>query len=304
MKWRTAMLTNKLNLPEVFYNAVKNDGYNPGSSDITVTQLKDPPRMIALKKKHAGELSEDCADRGYALLGQAVHTILERAAEPEAIVEERYYSEVLGWNLGGQIDHYKESLLTDFKVTSAYVVKGHLSGEKDDWNCQLNTLAYLLRENDIEVKELQVLALLRDWSKLEILRDSSGNYPRHQIQVVGIPLWSHSKARDWVTERIRLHQAALKELPLCTAEDRWKRGDKYAVMKEGRKSALRVLDDRDGAEKWCQENSYGHYEQLPNDFNSCLAFNKGISIVHRPGEPIRCQNYCSVANHCSQFQGE
>ena len=292
------MITNKLNLPEVFYNAVKNDGYNPGESDITVTQLKDPPRMIALKKKHAGELQEDCADRGYALLGQAVHTILERAAEPEAIVEERYYSDILGWKLGGQIDHFKEGLLTDFKVTSGYVVKGHIAGEKNDWNCQLNALAFLLRENGLEVKELQVLALLRDWSKMEVLRDYSGNYPRHQIQVVGIPLWSHSKARDWVTERIRLHQAALKELPLCTAEDRWKRQDKYAVMKEGRKSALRVLDKMGEAEHWAFANNHAQISET--EFKP----NKGISIVHRPGESIRCQNYCSVASHCSQFKGE
>lgn len=297
------MITNKLNLPEVFYNAVKNDGYNPGDSDITVTQLKDPPRMIALKKKFAGKLSEDCSDRGYALLGQAVHAILERAAEPEAVVEKRYYSEILGWKLGGQIDHFKGGILTDFKVTSSYVVKGHLAGEKNDWNCQLNALAYLLRENEIEVKKLQVLALLRDWSKMEVLRDYSGNYPRHQIQVIKIPLWSHSTAREWVTERIGYHQKALTKLPLCTAGDRWKRDDKWAVMKEGRKSALRVLDRQTVAVDWAVDNGHAEWESTDLSLPDYKLF-KGISIVHRPGEAIRCQNYCSVADHCTQFQGE
>ncbi len=299
------MITNKLNLPEVFYNAVKNDGYNPGDSDITVTQLKDPPRMIALRKQFAGELSEDCADRGYALLGQAVHAILERAAEPEAITEHRYYSEVLGWKLGGQIDHLKNGILTDFKVTSSYVAKGHVSGEKNDWHCQLNALAYLLRKNDVGIKELQVFTLLRDWSKLEVLRDNSGNYPRYQVQTIKIPLWSPQKARGWVFERVGLHQQALKELPLCTAEDRWKRGDKWAVMKEGRKSALRVLGNEIDAQMWAIENNWAA-AWGDNDPKGDVEFapKTGISIVHRPGEAIRCQNYCSVADHCTQFQGE
>jgi len=57
-------LTNKYNLPQTFYDAVKNDDYTKGDSNISVTELISPPRKIALEEKHAGEIEEDVSDKG------------------------------------------------------------------------------------------------------------------------------------------------------------------------------------------------------------------------------------------------
>ena len=71
MKW-----TNKLNLPEAIVNAVTNDDYNKGFSDISITGLTSPPRIRVLKKKYDAELEEDISDRMFVLLGQIMHGIL------------------------------------------------------------------------------------------------------------------------------------------------------------------------------------------------------------------------------------
>ncbi len=313
-------VTNKYNLPEVFYRAVKNDDYSPGDSDITVTQLKDPPRKIALQKLYADQLEEDCSGRGYSLLGQAVHVILERAAEPDAIVEKRFYMDVRGWKIGGQIDYYRNGRLDDFKVTSGYVVKGHRSGEKNDWDCQLNVNALLMAENGIEVNKLGVLALLRDWSKLEAMRDAkwandhntSPNYPQSQVAVVDIPMWGEEKTLKWLEGRVEAHQSAQagseEKLPLCTDEERWKKADSFAVMKEGRKSALRVLRWQDEAERWARDNGHAteanSYENTQENMPADIILKNGISIDHRKGEAIRCQQYCVARDVCSQFKEE
>ena len=83
-------ITNKFNLPEAIYEAVKNDGYTRGDSDISVTQLIDSPYIRELKNNHNSEIEEDATDRIWSLLGQAVHTILERA-DTEDLKEERLY---------------------------------------------------------------------------------------------------------------------------------------------------------------------------------------------------------------------
>ena len=59
-------------------------------------------------------------------------------------------------------------------------------------------------------------------------------------------------------------------------------------MKEGRKSALRVLDSEMAAYEWCGQNDH---DTDPK-----------ISVVHRPGENVRCENYCAVKAFCPQYE--
>jgi hypothetical protein len=95
------MITNSSNLPDSIYRAVCNDSYDDGGSDITVTSLIKPPHMRRLQVQHKNEIIEDAADRIFSLLGQATHTILERAAADHCIVERRFFVERLGWNVSG-----------------------------------------------------------------------------------------------------------------------------------------------------------------------------------------------------------
>lgn len=71
------MLTNKLNLPLAVVQAVTNDPYTRGDSDISVTQLISPPYQRRLRQ--TVEPVEDVAERLFSLYGQLAHGLLERA---------------------------------------------------------------------------------------------------------------------------------------------------------------------------------------------------------------------------------
>jgi len=286
------IITNKFNLPQVLVKAAEGRVYDPGQSDITVTSLKDPGRITALKKQLNGHLSEDVADNAYSLLGSAVHAMLEWA-DDGARKEERNYIDVLGWKVGGQFDHFLDGTLTDFKVTSAYNVKGHLSGEKDDWPTQLNVLAAILRENGEKVEKLRVIAVLRDWSKPEAQREAKfakeNNtpiyYPQHQIQVLEFPIWGHDATLNWINERVRYHQEACANIPACSKEDRWETEEKWAVMKGQNKRATKLHNSQAEAEEHAARED-------------------ALWVQHRPGEPKRCDLYCPVKAYCSQRTSE
>lgn len=70
------VFTNKYNLPESFVNAVKVDNHVT-KGDISVTTLIDAPQIRQLKKRH--RITEDVSDRVFALMGTAVHHVLELA---------------------------------------------------------------------------------------------------------------------------------------------------------------------------------------------------------------------------------
>ena len=76
-----------------------------------------------------------------------------------------------GVKVSGQIDYFKDGVLTDYKVTSAWKL---VDGVPLEWHDQLNAYALLLEENGITVKELQVVVLLRDWSPGKALGAGSG----------------------------------------------------------------------------------------------------------------------------------
>ena len=262
-------LTNRLNLPEPLVNAVNNQYYSAGSSDITVTTLIQPPLIRKLRMEHDNEIEEDVSSRIWALLGSSVHGILENAFKgTTARVEERVYAEVLGWKLGGQFDVLEGSTLSDWKVTSVYASDG-----KIEWENQLNVLRWLLHKNNTTVDKLQIVAIFRDWRPMEAKKDPE--YPQTQVQVIEVPLWDLDKAEEYVSTRIQLHQLA--DPPVCTDEERWSTQEKWALMKEGGKRATKL------------------FEIKPE---SC---DKGYFIEHRPKEHRRCANYCSVSQFCEHW---
>lgn len=280
-------VTNKLGLPEPIVQAIRNSGYNKGESDITATGLIEPARIGALKEKYAEELTEDASSLIYSLQGQSVHTILERAAialqAQGYIPEQRFYISVGGWKVGSQIDvfHPETGLLQDYKVTSVYAVR---DGIKEEYAQQMNIQAECLRQNGHDVKRLQIVAILRDWSKLEYARDPD-NYPPHQVKVLDVPLIPSADVLAFLEQRVAAHKAARAgQLPLCTAAERWARPDVWAIKKDGASRAARLCSTKEAADMALEAAGAKH------------------SIEYRPGVSVRCQAYCPVASKCTQYQ--
>ena len=279
-------ITNKFNLPLSLVQAVTHDPYTKGDANISVTSLWKSPRIMALEERHAEELERDVIDSLWSLLGKGVHEVLCNADnDPDVMTEKRMSIEVGGWKVSGQFDRYLPTTKTlqDYKVTSAWSLV--YDSRREDWENQLNTYAQILRSEGHDVYNLEVVAVLRDWSQAEALRNQ--NYPQQPIVTIPLKLWTPSEATEKIAERVKLHQDAKEVLPLCTEKDQWAQPGKFAVMKVGRKSAVKLYDS--------------HAESLLH-----LSEDKDpkLSIVERRGSKIRCERYCAVKNFCDQYRME
>lgn len=277
-------ITNRYGLPSAIVRAIENDPYTPGEkSDISVTQLIAPPQQVALKRKHRDEMTEDASDMIWSLLGQAVHSVLERAEDDlgSVMVEQRMYADVEGWKLSGQFDRYdlKSSVIQDYKITSAWSVCGK---PKPEWIAQLNVLRWLAHVHlGHHPETLQIVAILRDHKPSEAAK--GGDYPRVPVAVIDIPVWPLDDTEAYIRERIRLHKLARAgEFPPCTPDERWNTGDRFAVMGKA-KRAIKVHDTE--AEALAMVESLGD----------------GHRIEPRPGRNTRCESYCAVRDFCNQY---
>lgn len=290
--------TNKYNLPEIYVRAVTNDPYDSSGSDISTTVLLSPPRINALRKKHAEDITEDVADRFFSLDGQAIHYVIERSKTENDLVEKRlFYKDKTitnDWTLSGQFDVLnKDGNLIDVKNCSVWsVIYG-----KIEWEQQLNVLDFLCRKNadklsidnkSIEVKKLSILAFMRDWKATEAER--SDNYPKAKVVEIDINRWTEKEQEEYIAERIRLHQNAFNTtvLPMCTPDERWHKPGVFALMKAGRKSSVKNSATLEEAKNYCKEKGI--------DLN-----NKTFAIVERPGSDNRCESYCNVNQFCDYY---
>lgn len=269
-----AHLTNLHGLPDALVAAVRNDPY-AGGGDISVTKLIDSPQRRALGKKYRDIVVEDVSERVWALMGQAVHTVLERA-NTTSLVEKRLFADVGGWKLSGQFDriHLQDGLMQDWKVCSVYKAEGDIQ-----WERQLNVLRWLAQKNGIQVDRLEVVAIFRDWKLSESRRKTT--YPSAAVKAIEVPVWDLNTALDYIESRINLHQRAESgDSVECSDEDRWYSGSTFALMKTGGKRAIKVSPVREDLGEPAE----------------------GQEIVERPGVNRRCLDYCEVAPFCPQFE--
>jgi hypothetical protein len=261
-------------LPDALVNAVRNDPYTSGG-DISVTKLIDAPQRRTLYKKYREFVVEDVSERIWSLMGQAVHTVLERAGT-NALVEKRLYADIGGWSVSGQFDrlHLGDATLQDYKVCSVYKASGDLG-----WERQLNCLRWLSNKNGLQVDRLQVVAIFRDWKQSEAKRNPS--YPPRNVMVIEVPTWSLEQTEQYIAERVAAHRSSEQgEQVECSEDERWYSGTSFALMKDGGKRAKKVA-------------------ATPEELGEIPP---GHSIVERPGLNRRCEDYCEVAPFCEQYK--
>jgi hypothetical protein len=279
--------TNKAGLPKALANFLKYNDYNRSGArfDISATKLIDSPQVAALWKEHSKEVVEDVSDRLWSAVGSGIHSRLEvaNASDPDIIMEKRFIAEIGGKMVSAQIDvlDIPNQTLIDLKTTSAWKV---VNKDFDKYEAQLNIQAHLAHMHLWEIRKIQACVICRDWSKV---RSSEPNYPNTPIQIIDLPLWSLEQQRQYILDRLEVHFGEGEKV--CTDEERWAKPASFAVMKKGRKSALRVLPTEAKALSWVA--SQGHT-------------GKDISIVERPATYTRCESYCAVSKWCQQHNQE
>ena len=272
-------ITNKHGLPLALVEAVRNDPYR-GGGDITATALIDAPYRRLLFKQHATKIEADVSERIWSLLGQAVHHILERAGT-DTLVEERLFADMKGWKLSGQFDrlHLASKTLSDYKVTTTYKAKGD-----PNWTRQLNILRWLAHQNGLTVEHLEIVAIFRDWRASEV--DRNPDYPKTPAAVIPIDVWPLEQTEMYIADRVGLHQAMQAQdnrtAPICSDEERWYSGTTYALMKDGGKRAVKVVDDL-------------------NLLSEESVKQEGYHVEIRSGRYRRCESYCEVARWCTAY---
>lgn len=283
-------LTNKHNLPQTFVNVLKRPTYSKGRANISVTGLINSPKIVALSAKFHDELEEDVSDMVWSLFGSAVHKVLEHGRDDNHLIEERIHAEVDGWRLSGAVDLQVVNpegtvSIRDYKTTSAWAVMN----EKSEWEFQLNIYAYLVEKvKGKTVADLGIVAIIRDWNR----RDAATRegYPEAPIKELPIKLWAMEERERFVQERIALHSAfdfameAGEDLPDCTPEQMWERPTVYAVRKVGNVRAKSLHES--------EEEAKAAAEKL----------GKGYEVETRPGERVRCANFCPVSQYCQQWR--
>ena len=275
-------ITNKHKLPGPLYRAIAGDAQP--REGLSVTDLIQPPRMTQLTRRHWDELEEDASERIWSLLGSSVHYILAHAAQ-DARAEQSLVTEVLGIPVAWHPDMRYDHTIDDYKITSVWNVIFEPKG-RVEYHQQLNSYAYLhYVEDGTLIEQLRIWAILRDWQASKLRTEP--DYPPIPIVLINIPAWPIEQAKTYLETRVKLHTAAMDladdSLPLCLPDDMWQKPERWAVMKPGRKAAVRLFDTENAA---CNLRN-----QLPG----------GCYVVRREGTRGRCERFCIVSKWCDQY---
>lgn len=278
-------INNVMGLPQALVDACDVAPHN-AEGTISATTLKNSVREILLTKRHWDELEDDVSNRIWQLFGTAVHALLEKES-PDTFVEERFTQQVGKYTVTGRLDCYdmKNKTIIDYKTTSTWKYK---FGDYEDWKFQGLVYAWLLSQNGLEVKECQFVMMFKDFSKTKARMEAG--YPKSPVSVYKFEVTEKdlNEVQDKIYSKIaQLHDAEKlsdDELPMCTEEERWYRGGSFAVMKKGRKSAVKLFDDRETAEKYTKVVSGDLY------------------VEERKGTDGKCNGYCPCAEFCRYYK--
>lgn len=277
-------VTNELNLPQAFVNAVSRKRHN-ATGCFSATTLNKGAKEIVLTDRHYDELTVDASDNVWAVFGTAVHCLLENQTDNN-FHEEHIELPVSNSTVTGTIDSYdlEHATIYDWKTASTWKV---IYQDFADWYQQGMTYAWLLTKTGLEVRRCKFVALLKDHSKTKARQDCT--YPQSPVFVYEFEVTpeelqqTEQRIYDKVREIEAAYELADDDITPCTDAERWADGEKWAVMKNGRKSAVKLFDTRAEAEAMAGENGNSYY------------------VEHRPAVSKKCLEYCSCCDFCSFY---
>lgn len=278
-------VTNNLNLPAAFVHAVSTERHNAPHC-YSATTLNKGAKEIVLTDRHYDEITVDASEQIWAVWGTAVHALLE-SEKDDNFHEERFKVAVGNSYVTGQVDSYdmERGIINDWKTASVWKVQ---FADFADWRAQGLTYAWLLTKSGLEVKKCRFVALLKDHSKTKAKHDAS--YPQSPVFVYEFDVTAEDLAAteariiSKVTEIENAYKLGDDDIEPCTLEERWADGEKYAVMKNGRKTAIKLFDNEADAEAYAGELGNSHY------------------VEHRPAVSRKCEDYCSCCDFCNFYK--
>ena len=278
-------ITNRLNLPMGFVKAVSPEKHN-AENCLSATTIIQGVKQVLLTERYWDKLEDDVSDRIWAIFGSAVHSLMESEGKHD-FSEQRMTYKVGGITVTGTIDNYnmEYGVICDYKTASVNKVK---FGDFNDWYLQGMIYAWLLAKNKFPVSKCRFIALLKDHSKTEAIRDSQ--YPKNPVHIYEFNVTPQAlfKIGVFIKNKVDEYQRCTNlndnAIPPCSPEERWERPPKFAVMKNGIKRAVKLFDVREDADRLLAEKGEGHY------------------IEYRRGEAVRCQSFCLCNRYCNFYR--
>ena len=273
--------TNNQGLPQAFVDAVTVKRHNKPGCYSATTLLKGACEAI-LEKRHFDEIEVDAADSIWTVFGSAVHAIFEK--QQDSSFKEEYFEVQVTKDskVTGRVDCYdlENEILYDWKTASVWKVQFK---DFEDWRKQGLIYAWLMEQNNLNVKKVIFHALLKDHSKSKARHDSQ--YPQNPVYTYTVDVTEEAleEIEKFIKSKVALLEAAEtvndSDLIPCDEKERWASPEKWAVMKNGRKTALKLCDSEEEA-------------------MTVKAEKGGDYIEHRPGESRKCEDFCNVCQWC------
>ena len=286
----------KYEFPEILVETIINSyfDYDVNENDypnkISVTSLIDAPYIQKMKKYYTKDLKHKLAtDKKFALefakknwwiiLGKAVHSLLEEMPGVRFTKEKRLNMDFLGTIITGKWDLYDhvEKEIPDYKVTSKYTVTNE--ERLHDYYWQLNILRYIAKSHNYEVDKLSLIFICRDLMPQDKYTDK---FPENALVKLPVPIFPDNKIEEFIKSRIEYHKSYERQNG-CDMYERWGKPDTWAVIKEGAKTAYKVLKSEFEATELAKSK-------------------KGYNVEFRPAEDTRCKNYCDFNIFCTFYK--
>lgn len=276
-------VTNRMKLPEALVKAVSTERHNKAGEYSATTLLKDATEVI-LNNRHFDEIEVDASDSIWQIFGTAVHAVLENQSD-NTFKEEQFKVKVSNSVVTGRVDSYdmENEILADWKTASVWKVQFK---DFSDWYKQGMIYAWLMKQSGLKVRRCRFIALLKDHSKSKARFDKE--YPQSPVYVYQFDVTEKALAEieKYIFDKVKSFEEAEKiadsELPPCSKDSRWASDDKFAAMKKGRKTALKLCDTEEEAK------SYPGCEY----------------VEFRKGESRKCQDYCTACKWCPFYNKE
>lgn len=325
------ILTNKYGLPETIFKAVQLDTHRV-AGDISVSQLVDSPQIRILKKKHNYEV--DVSDMLDALIGTALHNVLERAsidsvrkhafiltmetllAKAKSVGDEKKKEGMMK-----VINYLKACTDAFFKEDDRFLVEQTIQMEV------MGTMLYgtfdvldLLKQSLEDYKSTSVY----NWIYPDARKKwkAQTNIYAHMAIANGLPVkqirinaffkdWNNSnmlRNKDYPSRKIMS-----VEVPLLSPEQRINyinaRMKLHLQAEEGNMPLCTGEERWATADEWAvklNQQAKKAHRKFPTEAEAVSYCeenrhkNRSIYVEFRPGESRRCASYCPVSQFCEQ----
>jgi hypothetical protein len=284
-------ISNKFGFPSSIVRAVEKE-YEYKPKRYSVTSLLQTDRELMLKRRYNDEIEQDVSEMIWLLFGTSVHYILENIdlEDYEKVEYKMEHTLDNGYTLSGILDYLsdKDKLILDYKVVKTYSYIFDKNNEK--YRKQLQMCAWLYyKETGKWYSKGQIIMIFKDWNKTNLLTNK--DYPKFPVATVDFDLGTPEEIENWIVNKFKhiqyLEGLSDLDLPLCSKEERFNTGDKYAVKKKVWKKAFRVFDNLNDA----RELLITLEQKYPGEYE----------IEERIGEDKKCKNYCSCCNFCPYY---